>query len=118
MSERASAQCTTCYGTGEIVSEQGPMTCPHCFGEGGAISGVAKVEWRLREIERLHRGSGLENEADVLWLVHELRRSREVLVRIMALCDDAAPGDALALDVKYRVNDVLGLYEPQPATPG
>ena len=115
MSQTASQQCSTCYGTGEIVNEQGPVACPYCFGDGGALSGGAKVEWRLREIERLHRGSGLESEGDVLWLVHELRRSREALVRIVSLCQDAQEGDSLALDIKYRANEVLGLYEPKPS---
>jgi hypothetical protein len=113
MSETAQGRCTTCFGTGEIVNEQGPMACPHCFGDGGAVGGGAKVEWRLREIERLHRGSGLESEKDVLWVVHELRRSREALVRIVTLCQDGQEGDALALEIKYLANEVLGLYEPQ-----
>ena len=113
MSQLASAHCTTCYGTGEIVNDQGPMTCPHCFGEGATVGGVAKVEWRLREIERVHRGSGQESEADVLWLVHELRRSRELLLHVMAMCEDASP-EALAHDIKYRINDVLALYPAKP----
>jgi hypothetical protein len=113
MNATDTGRCVTCYGSGEIVSEQGPVACPHCFGDGGAISSGARVEWRLREIERLHRGSGLESEADVLWLVHELRRSREALLGIVTLCQDAPEGDSLALDIKYRANEVLALYEPR-----
>jgi hypothetical protein len=115
MSETAPGYCTSCYGTGEIVNEQGAVACPHCFGDGGASNAGAKVEWRLREIERLHRASGLESEADVLWLVHELRRSREALLRIVARCQDAHETDALALDIKYQANEVLGLYEARQA---
>src|SRR5688572_18485095 len=101
MTETITGRCASCYGTGEIVGEHGPVACPHCFGDGGQGHSGARLEWRLREIERLHRGSGAESEADMLWLVHELRRSREALVRIVTRCQDAQEGDALALDIKY-----------------
>ena len=104
--------CLTCYGAGEVVTEQGPRMCPDCFGEGTSRSRGAKLEWRLREIERSYRHSGRETEGDVLWLVHELRRCREALVRILARCQDADEGDSLARDVKFQANDALGLYEP------
>jgi hypothetical protein len=48
----------------------------------------------------------------VLWLVHELRRGREALVRILARCQDADDTDSVARDVKYQANDALGLYDP------
>ncbi|HZU83810.1 MAG TPA: hypothetical protein VE987_12875 [Polyangiaceae bacterium] len=105
------AACLTCYGAGETVTESGPQACPDCFGEGRAPSRGAKLEWRLREIERAHRHSGRETEGDVLWLAHELRRGREALVRILARCQDADDSDGLARDVKYLANDALGLYE-------
>jgi DnaJ-class molecular chaperone len=105
--------CLTCYGAGEVVTEQGPEVCPDCFGEGGALSRSAKLEWRLREMERAYSRSGRETEGDVLWLVHELRRCREALVQILARCQDADEADSLAQDVKYRANEALGLYEPR-----
>jgi hypothetical protein len=104
--------CLTCYGAGETITEQGPQVCPDCFGEGSYRSGGTKFEWRLREIERAYRHSGRETEADVLWLVHELRRSREALVRILARCQDADDTDSVARAVKYQANDALGLYDP------
>jgi hypothetical protein len=104
--------CLTCYGSGESVTEHGPRVCPDCFGEGSSRSRGAKLEWRLREIERAYRHSGRETEGDVLWLVHELRGCREALVRILARCQDADEADSLARDVKYQANDALGLYEP------
>jgi hypothetical protein len=70
------------------------------------------MEWRLREIERVYRHSARETESDVLWLVHELRSSREALLRILARCQDADEADAVARDVKYLANDALGLYDP------
>jgi hypothetical protein len=102
--------CTTCYGTGEVVTEHGPVTCTDCFGDGKQLGRSAKVEWRLREIERLHRGSGHDSEPDILWLVRELRRCREALTAIFTRCQDAEEGDALAADVKFRANEALELY--------
>ncbi len=113
MSQETAGRCVSCYGTGELVTEQGPTACPDCFGDGAPLGRGAKLEWRLGQIERLHRGSGSDSEADILWLVHELRRSRGALVHILTRCQDAAESDALALDVKYRANEALGLYEPE-----
>ncbi len=103
--------CTTCYGTGELVTEHGAAACPDCFGDGRALGRGARLEWRLRELDKRHRGSGTEVEADVLWLIHELRGAREALVRILTRCQDADEGDALALDIKYQANEALGLYD-------
>ncbi len=112
MSEETNrTRCTTCYGTGEIVGEQGAAVCPDCFGDGNAPGRGAKMEWRLREIELTHRGSGRDDEADVLWMAAELRRCRDALVHILARCQDADADDALAADVKFRVNEALGLYD-------
>jgi hypothetical protein len=109
----ATAQCATCYGSGEWVSDQGPTVCPDCFGDGTAPASGNKMEWRLREIERRTVGSGPEIAADVRWLVHEVRRTRDALVHIMARCQDADEGDRLAEDVKFRANDALGLYSEE-----
>jgi hypothetical protein len=104
--------CLTCYGAGETVTESGPQVCPDCFGEGSALSRSTKLEWRLREIERTSRHSGRETESDVLWLIHELRGSRDALLRILARCQDAEDSNAVARDVKYQANEALGLYDP------
>ncbi len=106
-------KCLTCYGAGEIVAENGPEVCPDCFGDGRALSGGAKLEWRLRNMERAYGTSGGETSADVLWLVHEVRRSREALLRILARCQDAEDADPVARDVKYQANEALCFYQPE-----
>jgi hypothetical protein len=113
MKQQASTgSCLTCYGTGEVVTEMGAQSCPDCYGNGKPLGRGTTMEWRLRDVERVHRGSGRESEADVLWLVHELRRSRDALMRIVARCEDTGGSDELALELKHLANDVLGLYEP------
>ncbi|HXX69955.1 MAG TPA: hypothetical protein VEK07_22435 [Polyangiaceae bacterium] len=104
--------CLTCYGTGEAVTENGPEPCPDCFGGGKALSRSTRIEWRLRQIERSCDASDREVVADLTWLVHELRRSREALLRILTLCQDAAQEDGLARDVTYEANLALSLYDP------
>jgi hypothetical protein len=84
----------------------------------GAISPTTRVEWRLREIESLYRGSGRETEAEVLWVVHELRQARAALLRILALCQDAEETDATAKETKFLANEALGLYAPTGEVPG
>ncbi len=103
-----SEPCATCYGTGELVTENGPTTCPACFGDGHA----GKLEWRLREIERR---PGFDADGDLRWLVQQLRRSRELLVLILARCQDADAEDEVARDVARLANEALGLYAPEPA---
>jgi hypothetical protein len=105
--------CLTCNGTGESVTELGPEACPDCFGEGRTLGQGAKLEWRLRELERTYRGSGRETEADVLWLVNEVRRHRDTLLRILARCQDADDADATAREIKFTANETIGLYDPQ-----
>jgi hypothetical protein len=113
--ETTQGPCLTCYGTGETVSEAGPSACPDCYGDGKPASRGTRMEWRLRDIERAQRPTGREGESEVLWLVHELRRSREALTRIVARCEDGGGAVAeLAFDVKHIANAVLGLYDPKP----
>jgi hypothetical protein len=72
------------------------------------------MEWRIRDVERAHRGSGRESEADVIWLVYELRRHREALIRVVSRCQDANDSDELAMEIKQLAYEVLGLYEAVP----
>jgi hypothetical protein len=104
--------CTSCYGTGEVVTEQGGVVCPDCFGAGRIASGGAGVEWRLRALESRYTDSNSDVVADVQWLMHELRRGREALVRILTRCQDASDDDVLARDVRFEANEALGLYDP------
>jgi hypothetical protein len=104
-------QCLTCHGTGMTASDDGPLRCTDCFGEGTALGLGARLEWRLRAIEGAHREARGESAADIAWLVHELRATREALVRIMARCQDADDSDETARAVHHLVNEALGLYQ-------
>jgi hypothetical protein len=111
MTPKTAPPCLTCYGAGEIAGENGPRTCPDCFGEATELSHHTRNEWRLSALEQTYRNSGGEPAADVLWLVHEVRRSQEVLVRILARCQDAPDSDTVAQYVRYEANQALGFYE-------
>ncbi|HVH44810.1 MAG TPA: hypothetical protein VM925_20795 [Labilithrix sp.] len=104
-------QCLTCHGTGMTATDYGPLACTDCFGDGKALGLGARLEWRLRAIEGAHRGARGEVGADIVWLVHELRATREALVRILARCQDADESDDAARDVRHLANEALGLYE-------
>jgi hypothetical protein len=110
--KKPSASCLTCYGTGEVVTEIGATACPDCYGNGKPMGHGTTLEWRLRDLERAHRAAG-ESSADILWLVHELRKSRDTLVRIVTRCEDETSSE-LAMDVKHIANEVLGLYDLKP----
>jgi hypothetical protein len=112
--ETSGGACLTCYGTGEVATESGVRPCEDCYGDGKNAGRGPTMEWRLRDIERAHRGTDRESKNDVLWLAHELRRHRDALVRIVSRCQDASPSDELALEIKHLANDVLQIYEPQP----
>jgi hypothetical protein len=109
MSEPTRPNCATCYGTGEIVTDQGSFVCPDCLGRGLPPARGGAMEWRLRDLERAHQGSAHGCEGDMRWLIVELRRSREALVQILTRCQDA--DEPLAREVQYLANEVLGLYE-------
>jgi len=109
MTEAKRPSCSTCYGTGEIVTDQGSLVCPDCLGRGLPPARGGAMEWRLREIERAHQGTAHGCESDVRWLIVELRRSREALVQILTRCQDAS--DPMAREIEFVANEVLGLYE-------
>ncbi len=107
--------CQTCYGTGEIVTEHGAVSCPDCYGDGRPANSGNKLEWRLREIERTYRASHQECLSDVMWLAHELRQARDALVLILTRCQDADDDDDMAKYVRNRAMEALGLYHRTPA---
>jgi hypothetical protein len=109
MSEATSTSCATCYGTGEIVTDQGGFVCPDCLGRGLPPARGGAMEWRLRELERGHQGDTHGCEADLRWLIVELRRSREALVQILTRCQDT--DEPVAREIAFVANEVLGLYE-------
>ncbi len=110
MSTVAAETCATCYGQGEIVTDQGPLVCRDCMGHGKLAGRLELFEWRLRELERGHLGSAHGCEDDIRWLAAEVRRSRDALLQILARCQDAADSDALAAEVRHLANGCLGLY--------
>src|SRR5262245_57386169 len=101
--------CLTCYGTGEVVSEAGASVCPDCLGHGKAPTGTV-MEWRLRDLERTHRGHDSGCSPDIEWLVHEVRKHREALVEVLTRCQDAGDGSPLAAEIGHLANEALGLY--------
>jgi len=107
--------CKSCSGAGEIGTDNGPATCPDCFGEGRQLDSLERTEWRLRDIEGGHVGGEHGCEADVRWLAFELRRAREALVRIVSRSQDADEDDQLARDVRHVAMDALALYHKVPA---
>ncbi len=114
MSTAAAETCATCYGQGEIVTDQGPLVCRDCMGHGKLAGRLELFEWRLRELERGHLGSAHGCEDDIRWLAAEVRRSRDALLQILARCQDAADSDALAAEVRHLANGCLGLYALVP----
>ncbi len=54
MTEPESAICMTCHGAGEIPTDLGPEVCPDCQGDHRSPGRRQLLEWRLRDIERVH----------------------------------------------------------------
>lgn len=110
---KAASVCLSCQGSGEVGTDSGPEPCPDCFGGGKALSAGTRLEWRMSQIETTCGRLGRDAEADVLWLVHELRRSRAALLQILARCQDADDADATAREIKYAANEALEVYDPK-----
>jgi hypothetical protein len=108
MSTAAAETCATCYGSGEIITDQGPFVCRDCMGHGKLAGRLELYEWRLREIARGNRDG--THEEDLRWMAAELRRSRDALLQIFARCQDAAESDTLAAEIRHLANGCLGLY--------
>ncbi|HEX3138776.1 MAG TPA: hypothetical protein VHQ87_01905 [Rhizobacter sp.] len=106
-------RCASCYGTGEIGTENGPRICPDCAGLGRLPSGVVLTERRLRELERIHSDAG-ELHNDIHWLVAEVRRARHSLLQILAASQDLPEEDAIGVKIRFLSNEVLGFYTVQP----
>jgi len=105
----AERRCHSCLGTGEVGTESGPVDCPDCGGSGILPHPHVAVEWRARDIERLHASSNDSVAKDLRWLIAELRRARSALTDIAALADDAGDSD-VAKRLRFTVNRALELY--------
>ena len=68
------------------------------------------VEWRAREIERVH-GMGQDQIAqDVRWLLFELRRGRAALTKLLALAEELGDDAPMQQQFRFIANEALGLY--------
>src|SRR5450631_4809816 len=90
MSTAAAETCATCYGQGEIVTDQGPLVCRDCMGHGKLAGRLELFEWRLRELERGHLGSAHGCEDDIRWLAAEVRHLANGCLGLYALAHEAA----------------------------
>lgn len=102
-------RCHSCLGTGEVGTEGGPVDCPDCGGSGILPHPHVAVEWRLRDIERLHATRDDAIAGDLRWLIAEVRRARTALTEIAALADDAGDTD-VARRLRFTANRALELY--------
>ena len=110
-----SGTCTSCYGQGELVTEQGPVACPDCYGEPNLKGRAELLEWRLRDIERNYAGTGHDAQSDLSWLVFQVRRHREALTRIITRCQEGDAPEALVAELQHIANAALELYALEEA---
>jgi hypothetical protein len=106
--------CETCYGEGQVPTDEGMVACPDCGGAGSLATTATLVEWRLREIERVHGGGVSEMAMDVKWLAFELRRARDALTELLTLTDEL-PDSSVATRLRFIANSALRMYEVQDA---
>ncbi len=106
--DAAGRKCETCYGEGQVPTDSGPLPCPDCGGAGHLPPSDTLVEWRMREIERLHGERDDETARDVEWLVFELRRARATLTELLSLTDDLDDTPARAR-MLFLIRRALGL---------
>ena len=102
-------RCHSCLGTGEVGTEGGSVDCPDCGGSGILPHPHVAVEWRVRDIERLHATRNDAIAGDLRWLIAEVRRARTALTEIAALADDAGDTD-VARRLRFTANRALELY--------
>ena len=100
---------------GEVVSELGPAACPDCGGAPGAVGDWQQTERRLRDIEQRYLGAP-DVDADLGWLLFELRRTRSALLRILTRCQDADDDDAMASEIRFYVSRRDRDVPPSPMT--
>jgi hypothetical protein len=110
MSEGEGRRCETCYGQGQVPTDDGLITCPDCGGEGRLASPATLIEWRLRAIEQAQGARNDELALDVRWLAFELRRARDALTELVALIDDLDE-TPLRTRMRFIANGALNLYE-------
>lgn len=111
MSSTATGEkCKTCYGQGEVPTDEGPVACPDCGGAGTLPDPYTLIEWRLREIERVHGTGGTETASALQWVAFELRRARAALTDLLALSDEL-DDSPLRTRMRFIANGALSLYD-------
>ena len=108
-------QCNSCFGSGEVGTEVGPVDCPDCGGTGALPHPNVLVEWRTRDIEKARAAGSDAAAQDFRWLIAELRRARTALTEIASLAEDAGDSD-IARRIRITAGQALALY--QLAEPG
>lgn len=117
MNEITTETCLTCLGGGEVSSERGVSTCPDCDGTGKVGDVYVRTEHHLREVEaRVARMSG-EAAAEVGWLVVELRRTRQAMLKVLTAAQDAGESNDLIARIRFEANEALKIYRVEPPKP-
>lgn len=106
----AGRECETCYGQGDVPTDEGPVPCPDCGGAGTLPPPDTLVEWRLRAIERVHGSPGDGMGRDIDWLAFELRNARAALTELLALTDELEE-TAVRTRMRFVCNRALSLYD-------
>jgi len=109
-------KCETCYGEGQVATDEGLVDCSDCGGAGILPRPDTNVEWRLREIEQVFGEGATESAQAVRWLAFELRRARAALTEIIALSDDLPEHPDLSR-LRFTANRALELYDEIPSPP-
>jgi hypothetical protein len=103
-------KCQTCYGEGEVPTDDGPVACPDCGGAGTLPHPDTLIEWRLREIEVVHTAPGSEMANDLRWLAFELRRARAALTELLAMVDEL-DDSPMSTRMRFVASRALSLYD-------
>lgn len=111
--EKGTRICGTCYGTGEVGTERGPVDCPDCGGVGYLPGPEVLVEWRSRDIERAHTKATDRAHEDITWLAAELRRARAALLSVYSLACEAEDSDLIRA-IRFEANRALGIHPLMP----
>lgn len=106
--------CDSCGGTGEMGSEFGTSDCADCGGSGTLPTRNVLIDWRSRDIERA-LGSGVRvTDADIRWLLAELRTARKALNETLALAHDLPEAEPLGAKIRFLANRALGVHLSRP----
>lgn len=110
MKQLEEGTCLTCLGGGEVSSERGLESCPDCDGTGKIGDIFRRNEHRLREIEKKVARQEGQAATDSRWMISELRRCRDALLKVMTAAQDGSQGDDLLRRIQFEANDALGVY--------